>query len=217
LFIKAIKHFRPKTATFENVPGLVQNFKQYLKLVVAELLRMSYQVRVKVLNSSFYGDPQNRKRLILIAACSDCLLPSMPLPTHGHAAGLLPIKTCEDALHLFENHFPTSKRSSGAVTIHNTVIFNHIIPRHKFDQGKDSQLTRDEPSQTILARSRPFLHYSGKRFISVREAACLQSFPVSYRFFGSIASQYSQVGNAVSVQMATAIARSVAVVHGCTV
>lgn len=49
LFIKAIKHFRPKTASFENVPGLVlEDFKGYLQSVVANLLRMDYQVRVKL-------------------------------------------------------------------------------------------------------------------------------------------------------------------------
>jgi site-specific DNA-cytosine methylase len=53
LFIKAIKHFRPHTTTFENVPGLMLgDFKGYLQWVVAELLRMSYQVRVKVLTAS---------------------------------------------------------------------------------------------------------------------------------------------------------------------
>jgi len=51
----------------------------------------------------------------------------------------------------------------------------------------------------------------------VREAACLQSFPLDHQFFGGISSQYSQVGNAVPVKLATAIARSVAVVHGCAV
>jgi DNA (cytosine-5)-methyltransferase 1 len=217
LFIKAIKHFRPKTTTFENVPGLVlEDFKGYLQSVVADLLQMSYQVRVKVLISSSYGDPQKRRRLILVAARSDCLLPDMPLPTHGERP-LLPIKTCKDALQMFEKHYPATASSSGAVLIHNTIVFNHIIPRHKYDRENDFKLIGDEPSRTILARARPYLHYGGARFISVREAACLQSFPVTYQFFGSLASQYSQVGNAVSVKMATAIARSVAIVHGCAV
>lgn len=67
-----------------------------------------------------------------------------------------------------------------------------------------------------MAKSRPHRHYSG-RFVSVREAACLQSFPIDYRFFGSLSQQYSQVGNAVPVKLATAISRSVAIVHGCAV
>jgi len=216
LFIKAIRHFQPKTATFENVPGLVlDEYKGYLQSIVASLLQMGYQVRGRVLTSSAYGDPQKRRRLILAAARSDCMLPVMPPPTHG--PGLLPIKTCKDALQMLEKHAPSSSKSSGTVLIDNTVVFNHIIPGHKHEEDADFELIEDEPSRTILAKARPHIHYKGERFISVREAACLQSFPLSYQFFGSLSSQFSQVGNAVPVKLATSIARSVAVVHGCAV
>lgn len=204
------------TATFENVPGLVlEDYRGYLQSVVSNLLHMSYQVRVKILTSSGYGDPQNRRRLILIAARWDCQLPDMPLPTHGIGPGLLPIKTCKDALEMFEKHTPSK---SGTALIDKEVIFNHSAPWLKSAKKEtDFELIEDEPSRTILARPRPHLHYNGCRFISVREAACLQSFPIKHRFYGSLSQQYSQVGNAVPVKLATAIARSVAVVHGCAV
>lgn len=213
LVVKAIRHFKPKTVSFENVPGLViDDFKGYLQFLVASLLQISYQVRVQILSSSSYGDPQKRRRLILLASRSDCMLPQMPLPTHG--PGLLPVKTCGDALRLFEKHPPSSSKSSGTVRIGGQVVFNHIIGSNRQNRDKDFELIKDEPSRTVMATSRPHRHYDGGRYISVREAACLQSFPISYQFFGGLSSQYSQVGNAVPVKLATAIARSIATSHG---
>jgi DNA (cytosine-5)-methyltransferase 1 len=193
---------------------VLEDFKGYLKSVVNSLLQMKYQIRVQVLSSEKYGDPQKRRRLILLAARSDCKLPEMPAPSHG--LGLYPIVTSKDVLWKFEKELPTKSNSCGAVFIGDTVVYNHIIPKYK-PPADEYKLVKDEPSRTVLARSRPHVHYNGERFISVREAACLQSFPITYRFYGSLASQLSQVGNAVPVKLSTAIARSVAVVHGCAV
>ena len=92
-------------------------------------------------------------------------------------------------------------------------MFNHIIPDRQREET-DFVLCANEPSRTIMTSSRQHVHYKCGRYISVREAACLQSFPLSYQFFGSLTSQYSQVGNAVPVKLATAISRSVATAHG---
>jgi len=79
-----------------------------------------------------------------------------------------------------------------------TALHNNIYRR----------LSWREQSPTIVhARRAMLLHPRVNRIISVREAARLQSFPDTFRFFGGIHSQYQQVANAVSPVFAEALAK----------
>ncbi|MCS0674484.1 DNA cytosine methyltransferase [Cytobacillus firmus] len=72
------------------------------------------------------------------------------------------------------------------------------------------RLAYNEPSDTVLnARKSMWVHPAKDRAISIREAARLQSFQDSYRFFGSKDSQYQQIGNAVPPLLARTIAEGV--------
>ncbi|GAB6059729.1 DNA cytosine methyltransferase [Desulfonatronum parangueonense] len=62
-----------------------------------------------------------------------------------------------------------------------------------------------------------FTHPEQQRGISVREGARLQSFPDNFKFFGPLARQYRQVGNAVPCLLASHIARTLAYQINCEV
>ncbi|KAJ3139126.1 uroporphyrin-III C-methyltransferase [Physocladia obscura] len=50
--------------------------------LLVHLISFGYQLRFEILNSGFYGSPQDRNRLILIAAAKDKPLPNLPTPSH---------------------------------------------------------------------------------------------------------------------------------------
>lgn len=63
------------------------------------------------------------------------------------------------------------------------------------------------PSGTIDCGHRNYFHYKENRIPTVRESARIQSFPDKYIFTGTKGSQYTQVGNAVPVLLASSIAK----------
>jgi len=78
--------------------------------------------------------------------------------------------------------------------------------------GKFRRLEWDRPSFTVDTRfGEPgyFLHPSEDRGFTVREAARIQGFPDSFRFFGDTRGQYRLIGNAVPPPMARFIAQIV--------
>ena len=66
----------------------------------------------------------------------------------------------------------------------------------------------DRPSDTITATS-PEIHVNKKRRLSVRECAILQTFPMDFKFTGSLNVQYRQVGNAVPPVLAQQVAEGI--------
>jgi DNA (cytosine-5)-methyltransferase 1 len=76
------------------------------------------------------------------------------------------------------------------------------------------RMTWDGIPRSVITRFRDpksgeYTHPNQNRTISIREAARLQGFPDRFTFHGDRSSQYEQVGNAVPVQLAEAIAREV--------
>ena len=104
-------------------------------------------------------------------------------------------------------------------------IIETIKPGHRGDSlpahlwngtraHKWRRLDPRRPSYTILAQMHrdlsEWIHPEYNRWITVREAARLQSFHDGFRFCGSEYQQLKQVGNAVPPLLALAVARALA-------
>ena len=83
------------------------------------------------------------------------------------------------------------------------------------DGGKTGiarRLSMDEPSLTLTCapamKQTERCHPYETRPLTVREYARIQTFPDDWKFIGKLDSQYKQIGNAVPVNLAYAIGRS---------
>ena len=79
--------------------------------------------------------------------------------------------------------------------------------------GMARRLSWTSPSLTLTCspaqKQTERCHPEETRPLQVREYARIQTFPDSWEFTGPITAQYKQIGNAVPVNLASAIARSV--------
>jgi DNA (cytosine-5)-methyltransferase 1 len=100
------------------------------------------------------------------------------------------------------------------------------VPSKRLDQIRISggrttlygRLRWDAPSYTVTTYfNRPgngcYIHPSSDRVLTSLEAARLQSFPDSFKFFGSKTSRTKQIGNAVPPLLAFAIGRQIKQIH----
>lgn len=235
-FVRMVASFKPKAFVLENVPNILTIGDGVIKrAIIADFEELGYKVTNKVLLSSDYGVPQNRRRAVFVGLLNGKEF-KYPQPTieqrvtTEQALSDLPEFSIQDG-----SEYPVAPRSEYQRLIRQDSkgIFNHDITIHTEqtqhiismvpDGGnyKDlpvelqntrkvhiawTRLNSKTPSITIDTGHRHHFHYKYNRIPTVRESARIQSFPDSVVFLGSKTSQYKQVGNAVPPLMAKAIA-----------
>lgn len=79
-----------------------------------------------------------------------------------------------------------------------------------YSRGCTMRLARNTAAPTLVPGHSNFpVHPIEHRSITVREAATITGFPLDYKFFGSHTSRCLQVGNAIPVKLAEAVAKAV--------
>ncbi|MGZ8910681.1 MAG: DNA cytosine methyltransferase [Methylococcaceae bacterium] len=235
-FLKFIKFFLPEYVFVENVPGLQNVYGKLgpFDKFVSELEKNQYHVEFKVISSQDYGVPQKRRRLVLIATRLGKI--SFPLPTHGEGRinpkyttvadkirHLPPIEAGE--IHNLDSNHRAAKLSpinlkrikstpEGGDRRHWSADMQ--LNCHKGYIGHSDVYGRmrwESPASGLTTRcisysNGRFGHPEQNRAISVREAACLQTFPEDFVFSGNLNSMAKQIGNAVPVELARVFGRN---------
>ena len=176
----------------------------------------------QILTASDYGAATSRKRLIIISIRKDLDYTKFTWPQKSNK-----IKTVNDALSEINyklndldnkpmNHDEKSvKRFSYIPEGKNIVSVMDKIPVELkiskfYSRGCTMRLNGNKPAPTLVPGHSNFpVHPKENRSITVREAATIMGFPLNYKFYGSHTSRCEQVGQAVVVEMAEAIAKSV--------
>ena len=229
---RAIREVQPKVFLCENVRGLISHDGgrtfQTIKNVISEL---GYTlVEPRVLKAIFYQVPQKRERLILIAIRNDLagnVQFHWPSPYNR-------ILTLRDAFYkgiLYDCDVPESKGVKYPIKKHNVMQMvpmggywrdlpvdvqkEYLGGSYELEGGKTGmarRLSLDEPSLTLTCspcqKQTERCHPIETRPLTIREYARIQTFPDDWAFAGSIGEQYKQIGNAVPVNLAYAIGRS---------
>ena len=224
----------PDVITMENVPTVVKH--KVFNDFVDSLKSLGYSVWFGVIDSSLFGVPQSRRRMVLLASRHGEITMSAPRVTETYtvrdAIGNLGALSAGDVastdkLHvtsaLSEKNLKRIKASKPGGTWRDWPK-ELIADCHRAESGKTyssvyGRMEWDKPAPTMTTQcygfgNGRFGHPEQDRAISLREAAILQSFPGNYKFIpkGSKASFKvlgRLIGNAVPVLLGQAIAKSI--------
>ena len=195
--IEVIKRTNPYIFVAENVKGLLTiDNGEAIKTIIRDFERIGYNVVPNLYLAADYGVPQNRERVIIVGTRKDMLPPfEHPEPVLNEKTWISVEKAIADLVAKKEGTFP-----------------NHYWSKAKKNNGQgNNKIDRNKPGPTMRAEHHGNIEWlwNGKRRLSVREAARIQSFPDDFIFYPSTSSAYKQIGNAVPPVLAWHVAKAI--------
>lgn len=231
---RAVNEIQPKIAIGENVKGLVNHDSgKTLKIIRESISELGYHlIEPRVLNAADYWVPQKRERLFLVALRDDLkeYLPYWKWPQPSSRRLLMrdalkagELYPCDVPLSagqeysLYKKTILTQVPAGGCWRdLPDEVARDYMKGSYFLSGGRTGMARRlswDEPCLTLTCspsqNQTERCHPEETRPLRVREYARIQTFPDEWTFAGSLSAQYRQIGNAVPVNLAQALATSV--------
>jgi DNA (cytosine-5)-methyltransferase 1 len=225
-FIRCLIQVKPKFFIAENVKGMLTLGKgEVFRQIKQDFEAAGYRVYHKLVNSRDFGVPQLRERVFLVGVRDDIDFEyKFPKPTHGEEPTLQPYVTLRDSIgDLVEDpgEYFTGSYSS---------IFMSRNRKKKWDEqsftiqasGRQAPIhPGGSPMEKVEKNKWIFTDgEENNRRLSVKEISRIQTFPDWYEFYvgdnekisinGRLNKAYKQIGNAVPVELARAIAKPIA-------
>jgi DNA (cytosine-5)-methyltransferase 1 len=234
-FLRFIEYYCVDYIFIENVPGLqrINNSDDVFAKTLSTLERLGYICKFGVIASQSYGVPQKRRRFVLIASRLGEI--DFPIPTNGpntdsdystvsewisdlppiaagevhptvpnHRAASLSQLNLERIKELKEGEGREKWPEHLKLICHTNGYMGHtdVYGRMTWNAPASGLTTR-----CVSLSNGRFGHPEQDRAISVREAACLQTFPRDFIFKGNLNEMARQIGNAVPVLLAERFGR----------
>ena len=216
-----LQKLQPKIFLFENVRGLLTHNKGRTYQTMLNVFEdCGYRVEKKVLNAWDYGNAQKRERLITVGVRADLNLNlNFPPPANKYKPVLRDV--LKDVPQSLGAKYSPYKKSLFELVppggywrdLPEELAKSYMKSCWEMEGGRTGILRRmslNEPSLAVLTsptqKQTERCHPLEARPFTVRENARIQSFPDEWQFCGSMYSQYRQVGNAVPVNLAFAVA-----------
>jgi DNA (cytosine-5)-methyltransferase 1 len=208
--LRIVKETQPRAVLIENVRGILNNRFTPFRAKIDKILKSEgFDSHWEIFNAADFGVPQNRFRVFLVALRRGETNPlrwpfpqKSPPKTVGAAIGdLMSLRGWRGVIEWIK------KAASPAPTI--------VGGSHKHG-GPDLGPTRARREWAALgvdglglANEPPPPDFSGMPRLTIPMVARLQSFPDDWKFAGSKTASYRQVGNALPVQLAFTLAKTV--------
>lgn len=221
-FIEFLEICKPKSFLIENVAGLKSyNKGETLNNIIKDIANLGYFVKYEILNAAYYDVPQKRKRLFIFG---NLFSDSFKFPTKNEK--MLTLKHTFDDINdnkitakYSENKLKYFKKiPQGGCWIDLPIEDQKKYLGASFNSGGGKRgilrrLSFAEPSLTLLCsvqqKQTERCHPTEDRPLTIKEYARIQTFPDDYKISGAITHQYKQIGNAVPVNLAKKIAKTI--------
>lgn len=230
-FVRLANRLDPRFIVMENVRGLLTargpdgEPGSALAMIREDLRQQGWQSTVSLLNAADYGVPQRRVRLFIVAY-REGDRPIFPTPSHSKkgvsAKPWVSLRSALSKVRDLSNDEiirPSEKLAAELRDIRpGSGVKSPGKPETTRPGGhwgyKQGAFVADlgQPARTVTASTAQDWIIDpehGLRRLSPRECAAIQTFPANWKWIGSRASVYRQIGNAVPPKLAEALARSI--------